>query len=192
MLTDQATIWTDSGHSIHMSPQVTIQPLREEEIQSLAVLASEIWNEYYVPIIGQAQVDYMVARFQSAEAMRQQIADGYEYFIVRADGRLIGYFAVKAEPKERQLFISKLYLHKSTRGSGTGRACMEFIEHLAQQRGLVRLWLTVNKGNPSVSVYQRLGFRIAADIVIDIGNGFVMDDYRMEKELGRPPVEVTR
>ena len=60
---------------------------------------------------------------------------------------------------------------------------MEFIEQLARRRGLVLLWLTVNKGNPSVNAYKRLGFQIAADLVMDIGGGFVMDDYRMEKPL---------
>ena len=58
---------------------------------------------------------------------------------------------------------------------------MEFIERLCRDRGLDFLWLTVNKGNPSVQAYQRLGFSIAAEIVMDIGGGFVMDDYRMEK-----------
>lgn len=168
-----------------MIPHADIQPLQgDEDILALTALAREIWNEYYVAIIGQAQVDYMVARFQSPDAVRDQIAAGYEYFVVRSEGRLIGYIAVKAEPEQFQLFISKLYLHKSNRGSGTGRACMEFIEHLGRERGLARLWLTVNKANPSVKLYERLGFRIAADIVIEIGNGFVMDDYRMEKSLG--------
>ena len=35
----------------------------------------------------------------------------------------------------------------------------------------------------SVRAYERLGFKIAADLRIDIGHGFVMDDYRMEKSL---------
>ena len=63
---------------------------------------------------------------------------------------------------------------------------MEFIEQLARRRGLNLLWLTVNKGNPAVNAYERLGFRIATDLVMDIGVGFVMDDYRMEKLLVRP------
>ena len=54
---------------------------------------------------------------------------------------------------------------------------MTFIEELARERGLNRLWLTVNKGNPAVTAYQRMGFQIAASIVIDIGGGFVMDDF---------------
>jgi ribosomal protein S18 acetylase RimI-like enzyme len=60
---------------------------------------------------------------------------------------------------------------------------MEFIEQLARRRGLTLLWLTVNKGNPAVKAYERLGFRIAADLVMDIGGGFFMDDFRMEKSL---------
>ena len=91
--------------------------------------------------------------------------------------------AVQAQPATRSLFLSKFYLHKDARGSGTGRTFMEFIVQLALARGLVSIWLTVNKGNPSVRAYERLGFEIAADLRIDIGQGFVMDDYRMEKSL---------
>lgn len=87
------------------------------------------------------------------------------------------------EPAKGALFISKFYLNRAARGSGTGRVCMEFIEQLAGERGLRLLWLAVNKGNPSVNAYKRLGFHIAAELVMDIGGGFVMDDYRMEKRL---------
>ena len=74
-------------------------------------------------------------------------------------------------------------LHRNARGSGTGRAAMAFIEELARQQGFGRLWLTVNKGNPAIQAYERLGFRVAEAIVMDIGNGYVMDDFRMEKSL---------
>ena len=153
------------------------------DLAIVEALAEQIWHEHYTPLIGAAQVEYMVEKFQRAPAMQAQIRDGYEYFLVRRDAQAVGYIAVQAQASERQLFISKLYLHKSARGSGTGRACMEFIERLARQRGLDRLWLTVNKGNPSVLAYERLGFSIARAIVMDIGGGFVMDDYRMEKSI---------
>lgn len=170
-------------------PQLAeIRPLTlHDDIEAVAELACDIWHEFYVPLIGKAQVDYMVARFQSADAIREQLRLGYEYFVVCRGAALIGYMGVQPQQERKALFISKFYLHKSSRGSGTGRLCMEFIEQLAGQRGLTLLWLTVNKGNPSVKVYERLGFRIAKDIVMDIGNGFVMDDYRMEKSLGFAP-----
>lgn len=161
-----------------------------EQVATVAALAHEIWYEFYVPLIGQAQVDYMVGKFQNAQAMQAQIAQGYEYFLIRrehasASHTDLGYCAVQEQPG-RVMFLSKFYLHHAARGSGTGRRCMEFIEGLALGRGLSLLWLTVNKGNPSVQAYQRLGFRIAEELVMDIGGGFMMDDFRMEKALRVP------
>lgn len=172
-------------------PRLNFVPVvRPEQVAAVAALAREIWYEYYVPLIGRAQVDYMVARFQNAQAMQAQIDQGYEYFLVQRQDESgkwsdIGYCAIEQQPGSA-LFLSKFYLHHAVRGSGTGRRCMEFIEGLARRRGLSSLWLTVNKGNPAVQAYQRLGFRIAADLVMDIGGGFVMDDYRMEKALDVP------
>jgi GNAT superfamily N-acetyltransferase len=164
--------------AIQFVPVTTVQ-----QFDVVAGLAHEIWYEYYVPLIGRAQVDYMVSKFQSSGAMAGQMREGYEYYLAERDGRPIGYCAVQPQPAESSLFLSKLYLLRDARGAGTGRVCMEFIEQLARRRGLTLLWLTVNKGNPAVKAYERLGFRIAADLVMDIGGGFFMDDYRMEKSL---------
>ncbi|HMN45770.1 MAG TPA: GNAT family N-acetyltransferase [Povalibacter sp.] len=162
---------------------LTFDPARTDaDIAAIAELARTIWYEYYVPLIGRDQVDYMVEKFQTAAAMQQQVREGYAYFTVRRDGSPIGYTAIRPD-KDGSLFVSKFYLLREARGGGTGRAIMTFIEEWARQRDLGRLWLTVNKGNPAVQAYQRLGFRIAAPIVMDIGGGFVMDDYRMEKTL---------
>jgi diamine N-acetyltransferase len=161
-----------------------------QQVTAVAALAHDIWYEFYVPLIGRAQVDYMVRKFQNAVAIQLQIDQGYEYFLVRqehASGPAtdIGYCAVQEQPG-RVMFLSKFYLHHAARGSGTGRRCMEFIEGLARRRELSLLWLTVNKGNPAVQAYQRMGFQVAAELVMDIGGGFVMDDYRMEKALQGP------
>jgi len=164
------------------SPQFS-RALSDSDITLIAKLAHEIWYEYYVSLIGRAQVDYMVAKFQSVAAMKAQIQDRYEYYVVRMDERAIGYLAVQPRPNENHLFVSKFYLLSSARGSGMGRACMMFIEDLARQHSLARLSLTVNKHNPAKKAYEKLGFIVAESIVIDIGGGFVMDDYRMEKAL---------
>ena len=60
------------------------------QFEVVAALAREIWDEYYVPLIGRAQVDYMVSKFQSSGAMAGQVREGYEYFLTERDGRSIG------------------------------------------------------------------------------------------------------
>lgn len=153
------------------------------QVADVARMAREVWNEYYVSLIGQAQVDYMVAKFQTAAAMQSQIDSGYEYFVIRQAGRAVGYAAIRHDAAEARLFISKLYLLAAHRKSGAGRQTLALIERIARERGATHLWLTVNKGNPSVRAYERLGFTIVEALVMDIGGGYVMDDYRMEKPL---------
>ncbi|MEY4576468.1 MAG: hypothetical protein RL701_1171 [Pseudomonadota bacterium] len=165
-------------------PVVLVPVETSEQIADVVALAHEIWREYYLPLIGLAQVDYMLAKFQSQAAIAAQLDAGYEYYIVSSSehGTNCGYTAVQAQD-EGLLFISKLYVQSAVRGAGFGRACMTIIEQLARARGLSRLWLTVNKGNAAVQVYERLGFHKASELVVDIGAGFVMDDFRMEKAL---------
>ena len=157
------------------------------QVDQVAAMAHVVWNEYYVPLIGQAQVDYMVAKFQSASAMQAQIDAGYEYFQIRKSGQIVGYAATRHDAADRRVFLSKLYLLAAHRKTGAGRRAMSLIEQRARGRDATHLWLTVNKGNASVRAYERMGFRIVEAMVVDIGGGFVMDDYKMEKTIGGNP-----
>jgi GNAT superfamily N-acetyltransferase len=156
----------------------------ETQIETVAQLAHEIWNQHFTPIIGKAQVDYMVEKFQSKRAISEQIASGYSYYLLRADGDYFGYTGICA--KEDELFLSKLYLRASQRGKGHGRKVVEFLEDLARDKGLGKITLTVNKNNTdTIKAYEKFGFVNLGVLVQDIGNGFVMDDYKMEKVVRR-------
>lgn len=153
----------------------------------MARLAHEIWYEHYVPIIGREQVDYMVAKFQSIPAIAEQIAAGYEYFLGGIPGvGEVAYGAIRHDAQS--LFLSKLYVLRSARRAGVARTLLRWLEEVARTRGAASIWLTVNKRNPAVDAYLRLGFKITEPVVTDIGGGFVMDDYRMEKACA--PTEV--
>ena len=146
----------------------------------VAALAKEIWTEHYVPLLGEEQVSYMLAKFQSSEAIADQVRIGLEYFVMFRDAAPLGYVAIEQQWRERCMFLSKLYVHVSVRGTGLGRQALDFVVDQCRDRGLARLWLTVNKRNPAVQAYERLGFVCTAPVVMDIGSGFVMDDFRME------------
>jgi GNAT superfamily N-acetyltransferase len=152
------------------------------QIKAVADLAREIWNEHFVSIIGQAQVDYMLERFQSAAAIREQIAAGYEYYLVSDGGRYAGYFALVPARTKRAVQLSKIYVRHAQRGRGLGKAILAFADAYCVERGIGRLWLTVNRHNAgSIAFYERMGFTKAKRLVRKIGGGFVMDDYKMVK-----------
>ncbi len=154
------------------------------DIDAVATLARAIWIQHYVPIIGRAQTDYMLDKFQSAPAIARQIADGYQYYVAWVDGVAAGYFAIVPNPEEHSALLSKIYVTKERRGTGLGKAIVAFVEARCVEMGLRELWLTVNRNNSdSIAFYTRVGFAVSGTVVQDIGSGFVMDDYRMTKAL---------
>lgn len=158
------------------------QVSNEAQISTIENLAYEIWYQHYTPIIGKQQVEYMLARFQSVEAMREQIKNGFLYFLILDKNVPLGYMSV--ELLSETLFLSKFYVKEAERGKGYGRKMIVYLEALAKEKKLDTIALTVNKYNTkSIKMYEKVGFDITGAVVKDIGEGFIMDDYQMEKRL---------
>ena len=152
----------------------------DPQIETVASLAEEIWNQHFTPIIGKQQVDYMLEKFQSVPAIKAQLKEGYQYYLFDNAKGCFGYTAVL--PRGKELFLSKLYIKKSRRGKGYGRQALAFIESLAAMLDKSLVSLTVNRNNIStIKVYEKLGYKVSGELVKDIGGGFVMDDYTMYK-----------
>ena len=165
--------------------QILIEKVTSKElIETTVQLAYKIWNQHYVPIIGQDQVDYMLDKFQNTEAISNQINNGYEYFIIHHEQKPSGYLALVPNSKEKKLMISKIYVDSDFRGLGLGSKLLDFTIETAKRGTFECIWLTVNKNNTkSIEWYKAKGFVIKEKIAMDIGNGFIMDDYLMELNL---------
>lgn len=154
----------------------------ESDYKTIAELSSIIWKEHYTDIIGYRQVDYMLKKYQSVEAIKDQIEEGALYYLITHQGSTVGYLSYYK--KADCLFLNKIYILKESRGKGIGKKAMHYLETTAEHLGYKTLSLTVNKNNKeTIKAYEKMGFKQVRDIVIDIGNNFVMDDYLMEKEL---------
>lgn len=177
-----------------------IEVRSNEDVEKTAALAYEIWNEHFPAIIGQEQVNYMVSKFQSADAISQQLDEGFMYFLIATQGESAGYLAIQrqagmknsilndsrcvdsalTEDGSASVQLSKLYLRKQFRRQGIARRVLEMIKQQLSDQGISLLWLTVNKYNEgAITAYERLGFVRQGELVIDIGGSYVMDDYRM-------------
>ena len=166
---------------------VKLNPISSpEDIFRLEALARVIWTEHYLPIIGQEQIDYMLDKFQSASAITSQIREeGYLYYLIVSDEVEIGYLGLVPDKVNDKMMISKIYVGKDARGKGAGKAALDFSINLCKQQEISKLWLTVNRYNHvSINWYKKNGFEVTDEVVSDIGNGFVMDDYVMELAIG--------
>ena len=52
-----------------------------------------------------------------------------------------------------------------------------------KKEGATKLQLQVNRDNKAKYFYEKLGFEVVRTQVFDIGQGYVMDDYVMEKKV---------
>lgn len=175
----------DNNRNKRCMQAISIIKAQEADLTAIANLADIIWREHYTPIIGPEQVEYMLGKFQSADAMAQQISEGVDYYTLWLDDLLVGYLSFYT--KGEVLFLSKIYVLSQLRGQGIGQQAMGFIKEQALSHGLERIQLTVNKYNTgSITAYERMGFKKVDEVVMDIGGGFVMDDYVMEFFLAEP------
>ncbi len=161
--------------------ELEILEARPEELGELAELAGRIWTEHYLPIIGAAQVAYMVEKFQSEQAIAEHLWRGQRYYFLRWGGADAGFMGI--EKPEGTLFLSKLYVDKAYRGRKISRAALAFLSELCRREGLSSIWLTVNKRNGnSIAAYRALGFSTIREQTVEIGGGFVTDDFVMQRE----------
>jgi len=156
---------------------VTILPADPEHVEEIARLAGIVWRAHYPGIISHEQIEYMLAKMYDLEVLRQELANGVAYLRALEGEQLLGFAAYGPAGKEIKLY--KLYVHPEHQGRGFGRSLMDRVEQASGGQTLV---LTVNKRNEkAIRAYQKHGFVIRESVVVDIGGGFVMDDYVMEK-----------
>ncbi len=154
-----------------------------ETIQTVAQLAIPIWREQFTPIIGQAQVAYMLEAWQSPSAIEQQIQEGTQYFLVREPQEYIGYLAWIPHIDQTGK-ISKFYLLHTYHGCGYAVRMMQFLESLAIDANVKSLWLQVNRHNHrAIAFYKKCGFQRVRDRLEEIAPGYFIDDHVMEKRM---------
>ena len=75
-----------------------IPATNNSDYRLISKLAKDIWTEHYTPIIGVAQVNYMLEKFQSEKAITDQsLINNYKYFTIYNQSDAIGYLSIKTD-----------------------------------------------------------------------------------------------
>ena len=153
------------------------------EIPLIRELTFRVWPQTYASILSQEQIDYMLEMMYSENSLQKQIAeDGYGFIIVYEDGNPVG-FASYHEEEPRRWKLNKIYILRNQQGKGTGKYVINYIIDEIKKQNAASLFLQVNQHNKAKTFYERLGFNEVDFINLDIGNGFFMNDFIMEKQL---------
>ena len=154
----------------------------EADVRRLAKVARIVWREANVSFCTPEQVEYMIERYQSFEAISGQLMHGYRYFLIEEGDVIMGYFGV--QPQGERLFLSKFYILKEYRGRKLFSLGLQYMIDLCKENSLESIYLTVNRNNThAYDVYLTKGFKVIAEEDNPIGEGFEMNDYIMEYEI---------
>ncbi len=152
-------------------------------------IALRTWPVTFASILSPAQIDYMLDWLYTEASLREQVQhQGHTFLLAKVDDAYAGFASCQPDYRDTgKTKLHKLYVLPEAQGHGVGQSLVDAVTGMARRHGNPALLLNVNRHNAAIRFYQHLGFRVVAGEDIPIGNGFVMEDYVMEKVLDQTP-----
>jgi diamine N-acetyltransferase len=163
---------------------VSLRDASLADIPAIRHLAATIWPVAYKDINSKEQLDYMLDLIYSDSALtRQMTEENQHFFMAEESGLAVGFAGFGPVPEPRTYKLHKLYVLPNQQGKGTGRMLLDKVIQEIKDQGGNTLILNVNRANKAFFFYEKLGFRIRESVDTDIGRGFYMNDYILEKSV---------
>lgn len=154
-----------------------------EDLQRIRSLAERIWPMTYQSILSEAQIRYMMELMYGSEALDRQFQEGHQFYLLSWQKQDAGFASLSCLGPEGLWKLHKIYLDSSLQGRGLGRVFLEDLLCRVRGQGGRQLELNVNRNNPALSFYRKLGFEVIREVDVPIGSGFYMNDYLMQRAL---------
>ena len=174
-----------------MSTIDTIEVKTEADLETVLRINEQVQKTHFDGILPDGQIDYMISTLWTPEKFRAAMEkDGEQFFLFRENGDDIGFYSYvptatrpESNPEETGIKLSHIFLLEASRGKGLFSRAFNDIAETGRALGHNSMFLTVNRGNNAVDIYRHKGFEVTAEIDIDIGNGYVMNDYVMKCDI---------
>ena len=153
-----------------------------DDIPLIRELCYKVWPQTFASILSQDKIDYMLEYMYSAASLKKQMETGSQFILVYEDNEPVGY-AAYFHKGEDIYKLDKIYVLLSQQGKGTGKFVVDHIVNEIKKKGATALQLQVHRQNKARNFYEKLGFVIIEEKDFDIGQGFFMNDYVMEKKI---------
>ncbi|TPG45086.1 GNAT family N-acetyltransferase [Flavobacterium pectinovorum] len=164
---------------------ITISEATINDIKQIQNIVNITWPITYGEILSKEQLDYMLDLFYSDETLTEQYNKKIQlFYMIFEEETNIGFIGIEHHYNEDAITkIHKIYLLPETQGKGIGKKVVDEIGKLALKNNSTSLFLNVNRFNSALGFYKKIGFEIIDEVNINIGNGYLMEDYVMEKKL---------
>lgn len=156
-----------------------------EDLQTIRDLAMKIWPYTYGEILSVDQLEYMLEWIYSIESLREQVKiKKHEFYLAIDNKKEAGFISLGRDEKDPSIFIlHKIYVLSEMQGKGVGKKLLDFTIEKSRELGGKFLQLNVNRFNKALQFYEKHGFNVILEEDIDIGNGYWMNDYKMQYKI---------
>ena len=160
-----------------------IEELNSSELHIIEDLAKIIWPVSFKSMISQKQIEYMLEWMYNQKKLRENHQNGHKYVVYKEKNTFLGFISYEIKKNKSNIRIHKLYVHHEQQKKGIGISLLNYAIDLGRENRMTQLDLFVNRTNPAVHFYKKIGFSIVEQIDLDIGNGYFMNDYRMKLKI---------
>lgn len=161
--------------------------LRQANIEDISVIqeiAEIAFRETYSSILSAEQLSYMLDMMYSTSSLERQLREGQEFILLSEADTYLGFVSYEANYDGRgAMKLHKLYLLPQYKGRGLGRILVEAVLQKGYELGAVAVRLNMNRNNQTYDFYTHMGFVVVGEEDINIGSGYLMEDYIFEKAL---------
>lgn len=164
---------------------ITISEATVDDIKIIQEIANKTWPVAYGEILSNEQLVYMLEKMYSDTTLCDNLANkGHRFLLIRENEICQGFASYEHHYLNKKCTrLHKLYLLPETHGKGYGKLLLDKVEDLAKENHSDTISLNVNRFNKAYTFYQKMGFEIIEEEDLAIGNGYLMEDYKMEKKI---------
>ena len=163
---------------------ITIVEATAEDFKDIQNIAYTTWPTTYETILSKAQIEYMLELFYSEDILFKNLNDGHYFLIAKLGYDTLGFASYQPHYQgKNQTRLHKLYLLPSAQGKGVGKLLIQEIEKKAKENHDQSISLNLNRFNKASLFYLKNGFQVITEENLEIGSGYFMEDYKMERRL---------
>lgn len=155
----------------------------KDKVSAIISVAHKSWFDIYPNILEEGQTEYMVYKLFTHDAIEKNFKEGSIYVLLKENDLPVGFAEAHPQPENPKTWqLGKIYMLPKSQKKGYGKMLMDEMEEVIKEHEGELVAVNVNRKNPAVDFYRRLGYTMVREENIPFGP-FWMNDYKMVKKI---------
>ncbi|PAE13933.1 hypothetical protein CHI02_02190 [Niallia circulans] len=139
---------------------ITVRDMNRSDVDSIREIAAVTWKKTYSEIIPE-EIQAKVLNDAYSDGEMDKRLNSSLTLVAESKDEIIGYAFFSGDLYKKDIYLESLYIHPNFQGQGIGRQLLNI--GVNKFSNPWTLSLTVYKGNPNISFYEKEGFKITKE-----------------------------